>query len=134
MVTGPYFSVDGRDVVMYAELSNLAFHLEAIDVFQGTHDKIFAADGTILRLATEGGKWGKVVATDEVVGTEPAQLADAIRGFLVASLNLRTKRNWFRRGLQEQGKAGAPTLDQEGVERATLPELVDEFVRTQPSR
>jgi hypothetical protein len=131
MLTGPYFLVEGGDIQAFADLRGIESQLEAIDVFEGTYDSYFAADGTLLRLTSEGGKWGKVVATEEVLRKDPEQLAEALRGFLLSGLNRNTEPSWLERILRRQARVSAPVLGKDELQEATLPELVEEFVRTQ---
>ena len=131
MLTGPYFLVEGRDIQAFSSLRGIESQLEAIDVFERTFESYFAADGTLLRLTTEGGKWGNVVATEEVLRKDPERLAEALRGFLLWGLSRHQESSWLNRLLRRRARVSAPVLDKQQLEEATLPALVEEFVRTQ---
>jgi hypothetical protein len=111
MSEGPYFALEGNDVLMYSDRAHAEAHLEYIDVNNGL-DTIFRADGTLLRLATAG---KKVIISDEIVRKDPAALATALTNYLLSAAN-------------------SSALDERETRAASLPELVAAFARTVRSR
>jgi hypothetical protein len=89
LVSGPYFVVEGHDASFHEYLGDVETFLEAYDVEAGGL-RLFRADGAELKLTTSGPPppspvWRRrVVATEEVVGHDPAALADALRACLLA--------------------------------------------------
>jgi hypothetical protein len=108
MVNGPYFSVEGRDVVMFANIRGAESFIESYDVKPG-QDTLFAADGSLVRLAVDG---RRVRVTRDVVGKDPGGLAEVLRTFLLEG---RRKR----------------TLTDDEIRSAPLADLVAEFMRTE---
>jgi hypothetical protein len=125
-VSGPYFVVDGQDVSVHESLGDVASFLETYDIEAGQL-RLFRADGAELKLTTSGppppsGAWQRhVVATDEVVGHDPATLAEALRGgLLVDRVNLVDR--LLRRRTQRD-------IDKDTIREANLEVLVEEFRR-----
>lgn len=122
MIGGPFFSLQGGDVAMFEDLRSVEAHLEPIDVLENGLNRLFTADGTILRVATSGGRGGKVAATEAVIGHDPDLLATTLRAYLLSE----PKWGWF-------GRRGRKPVNREAVRDASLPQLVAEFARTQRS-
>jgi len=112
VVTGMYFSIDGRDIIMFASRASAERFLEAYDVGPG-QDTIFRSDGVAVRLRPSG---RRVTVTDDVVAKAPAALAEALRRFLL------------------EVRPETRSLAQDRIRSADLPELVEEFVRTEKAR
>jgi hypothetical protein len=120
VVSGPYFIVDGHDASVHDSLADVAASLEPYDV-EAARLRLFRADGAELRLTTRDPRppspvWQHpVVATDEVVGSDPATLAEALRACLLAEQdNLAGRRTQF-------------VIDRDTIEHADLELLVEEF-------
>jgi hypothetical protein len=108
MVGDAYFSIDGRDVIMFRSRGSAQAFLETYDVGPG-RDSIFRSDGTALRLEVSD---SRVVVTDEVVAQDPSSLAETLRRFLL-----------------EVPRPRLMSPDQ--IRTATLSQLVQEFTRTE---
>jgi hypothetical protein len=108
MVTEAYFRIDGQDVIMFESRGSAEAFLEAYDVGPG-RDSIFRSDGTALRLEKFD---RRVVVTDDVAAHDPSGLAEALRRFLLEVPRRRS-------------------LRPEQIRTASLPELVEEFSRTE---
>jgi hypothetical protein len=125
LVSGPYFVVEGHDASVHEYLGDVEAFLEAYDVEAGGL-RLFQADGTELKLTTSGppppsGAWERrVVATEEVVGHDPATLADALRASLLVKQD-----NLVRRLLGRRTRR----VDSDAIRKADLELLVEEFRR-----
>jgi hypothetical protein len=124
LVSGPYFVVEGHDASVHEYLGDVEAFLEAYDVEAGRL-RLFRADGAELKLATSGPPppspaWKRrVVATEEVVGHDPATLAEALRAGLLAEPKTLLGRLWARRSQRD--------TDEDTIQRADLEVLVAEF-------
>lgn len=121
-LSGPYFIVEGQDASIHEFLGDVEAFLETYDVEAGRL-RLFRADGAELKLTTtgppppSGARLRRVVATEEVVGHDPATLAKALRAGLLAE----------HKG--PLGRRTQPGIDREAIEQADLEVLVEEFRR-----
>jgi hypothetical protein len=106
---GPFFLVDGHDVIWFATRADAEGYLEVYDV--GSY-RFFAKDGTELVVRANWDNY-RVAISDEAVGSFPDDLAESLRAYLQASPRK-------RRGLNPAG-----------VQGATLSELVDAMVHSE---
>ena len=121
MVNGPYFLVEGHDVIAFPSLRDIETFLEPY--LEPGELRLFRSDGTELSLTTNGGPRTpvykrRVVAGESVIGHDPSHLAEAIRVYL-AQPPKRLRRRW-----------GTTTMPREALRVAELPQLVEEFVKT----
>ena len=77
---GPFFLIEGRDLIVYQRAKDAETDLEAIDVRHGAY-RFFRADGVQLELETRG---ERVVVGSHELGRFPEELARAIRDRLQA--------------------------------------------------
>jgi hypothetical protein len=101
------FAIDGADVTAFADRDRAGQWLEAYDIDSGAM-RVFKSDGTELRPRIEG---RRVIVTDDAAGKHPDVLAEALRGHIRAV------------------SATRRTMDEASIDRASLPELVEETVR-----
>lgn len=105
--TGPFFAVDGGDVMMFYTREEAERYLEVADVRDSVYE-LFTSDGTSLRMTVAK---SRVVVTDEALGEEPQHLADVLRRFLLS--------------VPERRRA----MDDAAVSQADLRTLAAEFTR-----
>jgi hypothetical protein len=106
---GPFFCVDGHDVIWFATRADAEGYLEVYDV--GSY-RFFAKDGRELVVRANWDNYS-VAITEEAVGNFPDQLAESLRTYLQASPKKHR------------------SLDAAAVQSATLAELVDAMVRSE---
>jgi hypothetical protein len=128
LVSGPFFIVDGHDASVHEYLGDVEAFLEAYDVEAGRL-RLFQADGTELRLTTSGPPppsppWQRrVVATEDVVGHDPAALAEALRAGLLVEHDSLVGRLVGRL----MGRRTHRDIDRDAIRQADLEVLVAEF-------
>ena len=127
-MSGPFFIVDGHDASVHEYLGDVEAFLEAHEVEAGRL-RLFQADGTELRLTTSGPPppgpaWQRrVVATEDVVGHDPAALAEALRAGLLVEHNSLVGRLVGRL----MGRRTHRDIDRGAIRQADLEVLVAEF-------
>lgn len=122
-LTRPYFLVDGYDVSAHSSLGDVQALLEPYDVNPGG-PRLFRYDGAELSLKTKAKSprtpiWKRqVVATEEVIGHAPEQLAEALRRNLGEPLPKRVRR-----------RMKIAPMSTEDLKTAELPQLVNAFIK-----